>query len=401
MNILFVVPYTPSPIRVRSLNLIRTLLELGHRVNLLYILEKDIHDEKLNTFPLHKKKSVNLSRWDSLFNCIKAIPTNQPLQAVYSWKKELAKTIKDILQNQQIDIVHVEHLRAARYALYIKNHFSIPVIWDSVDSISHLFEQTKKNHPNKLIRFLITFELARTKRYEKFLLKKFDSVLVTSSIDQRQFLNMVPDSPVEVVTNGVDLEYFSPVPYENRNKNTILISGKMSYHANINMAIYAIEEIMPQVWKHNSEIELWIVGKDPPSYLQKFSDNRMIKITGSVPELKSYLQSAALALAPLNYGAGVQNKVLEAMACATPVIASPLAASALKVTHGNQLMIAEDTNHFVEHIIALLTNHDLSAKIGNSGRKYVEDEHSWLKIGKRLEQVYLDAINQRNYKNIL
>jgi len=388
MNILFVVPYTPSPIRVRSFNFIKSFLNLRHKVTLLYLEEREFSSEKLISAETLELFGFKLPVWRSMLNCLSALPSDQPLQAVYSWSKDLSKNLRKILASQEFDVVHVEHLRGAKYGLAVKNLVSIPIIWDSVDSITLLFRQTQKNHPQKLIRWLMKFELQRTEKYERYLSAQFDKILVTSSKDRDEFIRLSPSSPVEILTNGVDTDYFSPPPAETRRKNVILISGKMSYHANIDMALFTINRIMPLVWKIIPEVELWVVGKDPPSSLQQYSVNPKIKITGTVPEMLPYLQKASIALAPLNYGAGVQNKVLEAMACATPVIASPLAVSALNVSDGVQVMIAEDAQHYADSILKMLSNPQLGNQIGNAGREYVEREHSWKKVAKKLEDLY-------------
>ncbi|MFN7035018.1 MAG: glycosyltransferase [Bellilinea sp.] len=392
MNILFVVPYTPSPIRVRSFNLIKSLIGLGHTVTVLYLVEKEFSTGKLFNSTALETIGFKLPAWRSILNCLIALPGNQPLQAVYSWSDNLSKFLRSILSQQNFDIVHVEHLRGAKYALFIKNYQRIPIIWDSVDSITHLFRQTEKNHPKKMIRWLIKFELQRTEKYEGYLATQFDRVLVTSPKDREEFLKLSPSSPVEIITNGVDIDYFSPLPEQERLKNVILISGKMSYHANVDMALFTINQILPLVWKVNPEIELWVVGKDPPLTLQQFSANSKIKITGTVPEILPYLQKATLALAPLNYGAGVQNKVLEAMACGIPVIASPLAVSALDVENGNQVLVAENAQHYADLILKLLSNPEIGRQIGRAGREYVQNQHSWNKVGQRLENIYHQSI---------
>lgn len=395
MNILFITPYTPSPIRVRALYFLKSLTERGHHVTLLFLSEKEIPSSKLTNLNSLESYGFELPKWKSLFNCLQALPTNLPLQSVYSWNDQLANKIQSILSNQKIDIVHVEHLRGVKYALKIKKNFNVPIVWDSVDSISHLFRQTQNNHPRKYLRWLIKFELQRTEKFEKFLATQFEKVLVTSKKDQDEFLTLSPSSPVEVLTNGVDTDYFSPIPANQRLDNVILISGKMSYHANVNMALFAIQEIMPLVWKENQNIQLWVVGKDPPSSIQQYSANPKIKITGTVPEILPYLQKATIALAPLNYGAGVQNKVLEAMACGIPVIASPLAVSALNVLNGREVLVANNPNNYADYILNLISNPQMGYQIGNAGREYVEREHSWKLIGQKLENFYQESIQAK------
>ena len=106
----------------------------------------------------------------------------------------------------------------------------------------------------------------------------------------------------------------------------------MSYHANIAMTLYLVREILPIVWATNPDVKLWIVGKDPSKELLALQKYQKILVTGRVDDIRPYLRQATLSVSPLLYGAGIQNKILEAMACGTPVVATPLAVSALTKT---------------------------------------------------------------------
>ena len=136
---------------------------------------------------------------------------------------------------EKFDIVHVEHLRGAKYGLFLKESLGRfekikpPVVWDSVDSISYLFRQTVAKTESHINRMLTRFELQRTEKYERFLETKFDKVLVTSKIDKGSFesLGASDNKNTMVLTNGVDLEYFQPDPSVSREPATIIVSGKI------------------------------------------------------------------------------------------------------------------------------------------------------------------------------
>lgn len=397
MNLLFIAPYVPNLIRVRPFNLIRYLKKRGHRLTLLCISSRD-DSASLNALRVlvDEVHAFTLPGWKSWVNCGLALPTSQPLQAAYTWNTQLANELRARLAQQPYDLVHVEHLRGVRYALLARaTNPRIPVIWDSVDSITHLFRQTRHQHPNRLARLLINFELARTQAYEKWLAKQFDRLLVTSQIDRETYLRLEPRAAVEVLTNGVDIDYFRPNPAIEREDDTILVSGKMSYHANVSMALYMIEEIMPHVWAQRPMAKLAIVGKDPPERIRKASPDGRIVVTGTVPEVLPWLQKATVSVAPLTYGAGVQNKVLEAMACATPVVASPLAVSAIQAVHGSDVLVADHPHDFAKCILSLLHNKDQQRALGENGRKYVERHHSWEQIAGQLENIYQTAMHEQ------
>ncbi len=396
MDILFIVPYMPNLIRTRPYNLIRHLSERGHRVTLLTLWVNEQEKEQIEHLRqmCHDAQALPMPAWQSLWNSLKAAPGRQPLQSVYSWKPELVSHLNG---NSPYDVAHVEHLRGARYGVYLKQHTNLPVVWDSVDCISHLFRQAAAQSKSMLGRLRSRFELERTARYEGWLMDKFDRVLVTSPIDKQALLGLVPDgaaaSPVSVLANGVDTVNFYPDPAVTRDPETLVISGKMSYHANITMALHLVNEIMPLVWAARPSVKLIIVGKDPAREITSLAENPNIIVTGTVDSVTPYLQQATVAVAPITYGAGVQNKALEAMACATPVITTPRAVSALQAAPGEDVLVADNAADFAAAILALLDDPEKRETLGRNGRRYVTATHQWSGIAAQLETIYQDAIH--------
>ena len=136
-----------------------------------------------------------------------------------------------------------------------------------------------------------------------------------------------------------------------------------------------------------------IVGKDPPKEIGSLALHPAITVTGTVRDIRPYLQKATIALAPLTYGAGIQNKVLEAMACGTPVVTSPQAVSALNVQDRKDILVAQQPEKFAQLVIELLDNPDYCDEISLSSRRYVEENHRWGSIGTQLEGIYHEIIH--------
>ena len=397
MRILFVVPYMPNLIRVRPYNLIRALIRRGHQVTVLTLTSNP--DEVRQAQELAQECLVftrPLPRWRSLVNSLRALPGDAPLQAHYCWQPALAQDLKRLVQQAQYDVVHVEHLRGARYATYLKQQIPAaqrpPIVWDSVDCISFLFRQAATQSQSTFGRLITRLELQRTERYEGSLLGQFEHVLVTSPAD-REALSALPSgptppAPIHVIPNGVDLHYFQPDSSQLRQPDTLVLSGKMSYHANITMALYLVREVMPRVWSQLPNVRLTIVGKDPPREILSLATNDSINVTGTVADIRPYLQQASIAVAPIRYGAGIQNKILEAMACGTPVITTPAATAALSATAGRDLIIAADAPAFATAILELLSNKARRQAVAAAGLSYIRSCHDWDAISGQLERVY-------------
>lgn len=401
MNIAFVVPYVPNKIRTRSYNLIRHLSQAGHTV-VVFTLGSNAR-EAAEADALRKEcKRVHfhtLPVWRSALNCLAALPTAAPLQSVYSWDAGLARQLAAALRadDPEFDLVHVEHLRGSRFGRYVADHVpEIPVVWDSVDCISYLFEQAGGNSSNFFGRTITRFELGRTRRAEADLIRRFDQVLTTSETDKTALLNLPSadgsPSPLSVLPGGVDLEYFRPNPAVQVEPDTLVFSGKMSYHANVAMVTHLVQQIMPLIWRKRPQVRLFIVGKDPSRGIVEFAKNSLIHVTGTVEDIRPYLWRASVAVVPLVYGAGIQNKIIEAMACGTPVVTNSRALSALQVVPEREILVGDSPDSFASHILRLLENPDLRTAVSRSGMDYVKNHHDWKKIAGQLAGIYEQAI---------
>jgi len=415
MNVLYNTPYVPSHIRTRPYNLILALVRLGHRVTLL---------TAAGTSPEEQEQADELRGWEvrvevfpvplvrSLGNCLLALPTREPLQAAYAYHPGMERRLGSLLREETFDVVHVEHLRAARLVRAVTGTPSrlgggrggTPAVYDSVDCISLLFELAARSGAQLRSRLMTAIDLARTRRYEARLLTWYDRVVVTSQRDMdaleglaRRYLpSQARPAPITVVTNGVDLEYFrSPetrfFPKNLVSPSTVVFTGKMSYHANVAAALYFAREVLPRIWVTDPEVRFQIVGKDPPQAVRQLATDGRIQVTGTVDDLRPYLARATVAVCPALYAVGIQNKVLEAMAMGTPVVSTPAGCAALVAEESQEVLIADGEEELAAAVLQVLSDPVLARRLAVAGRRYVETHHNWEAGARRLVEVYEQA----------
>jgi polysaccharide biosynthesis protein PslH len=430
LKILFIVPYAPTRIRTRPFHLIRALAAEGHRVTLatLWTTKAEFDAVQFLAGDLDQVLSQRIRLARSVWNCLRALPGRRPIQASYSWSPALARRTSRIMETADFDVVHIEHLRGVRYGLMVQAALARrernrpAVVWDSVDCISTLFRQAAREACSTRSKLTMKMELPRTEDYEGWLATRFDRVLVTSVKDRLDLLRLAERwhagngngdidsaaSRIAVVPNGVDLDYFSPSS-EPRDPRAIVISGKMSYHANVTAVIRFAEDVMPKVWAELPDARLWIVGKDPPREVQRLAapasnghtpaangngnNASRIQVTGTVEDIRPFLRRSAVAVAPIRYGTGIQNKVLEALACGTPVVATPAAVGGLDACWGRDLMVAQEPQELAAAVLSLLNSPRLRTGFGEAGRLFVERQHDWRSVARGLAQIYRDARN--------
>jgi len=395
MHVLFVTPYVPSLIRVRPYNLIRSLARLGHSVSLVALTAADEASDVAGIRPYcHRCEVVTLRPRQVAGNLLSALTERVPLQAAYGHSRAMIERIGRLLRDEPVDVAHVEHLRASILGRAL---MGIPRVFDSVDCISLLLERASRGSPQIGSRVVARLELGRTRTYEGRLLSLYQRVLVTSPEDRQALLTLMEREGVDsaperlvVLPNGVDLDYFSPLPYR-REPDRLVFTGKMSYHANVASALFLAREVMPRVWWRRPNASLWIVGKDPPPVIRALAADPRVRVTGYVSDMRPYLAHAMVAACPIAYGVGIQNKVLEAMAMGTPVITSPRVQMALGVTSGVHLLIAGQPPAFAEQVLKLLSDAPLRERLSDAGRRYVAGNHHWPTIVARLAEVYAEA----------
>jgi polysaccharide biosynthesis protein PslH len=403
MKIAFIVPYVPNQVRTRSYNLIAQLTRQGHEVDVFTVGSGNVDVADAEALK-SRCRTVYYYRQPvprSLLNSALAVPAGKPLQTVYSLQSDLVRRLGDIFggngSHPAYDVIHVEHLRGSEYGRYLKSHFpSLPVVWDSVDCISYLFRQAAGQSTSLFGKLVSRFELDRTEKAEADLLEIFDHVVVTSSIDRNALLDTARDgkipAPISILPNGVDQDYFKPNPDVPKEPETLVFSGKMSYHANISMVKYLVNEIMPLVWRQRPKVRLFVVGKDPSPEIKRMEENPLIRVTGTVSDIRPYLWKSTMAVAPLVYGAGIQNKILEAMAVGLPVITTSRALLSLAAVPDRDILVGDTPEEFSTAVLRVLDVSAWALKVGEAGRLFVRDNHDWGKISEQLVEVYEKAV---------
>ena len=228
------------------------------------------------------------------------------------------------------------------------------------------------------MRHVYAAEARRLRHVEAGRTTPFDAVTVISHAEAEVYQQTVSNQtrPV-VVGNGVDLDYFGPEPPTAR--PVCVFTGVMSYKPNIDAVTWFARQVWPAVCQAmpGRRPRFDIVGKDPSPAVRALSQIPGVNVTGTVPDTRPYLANAALAVAPLMIAPGVQNKVLEAMASARPVVCSHAAAAGIHALPGEELIVADHADAVASAVIRLLGSPDTARAIGQAARRRVEADYNW------------------------
>jgi sugar transferase (PEP-CTERM/EpsH1 system associated) len=209
------------------------------------------------------------------------------------------------------------------------------------------------------------------------------AISFVSEDEAKLFRELAPElaERTHAVSNGVNAEFFSPdpareSPYQAGEK-TIVFTGAMDYWPNVDAVRWFAAEAWPEIRRRDARTRFVVVGMNPTPEVRALAEDPRVHVTGTVPDVRPYLQHATVIVAPLRIARGIQNKVLEAMAMGRAVVASSAAATGIEAVPGRELVIADDAGKTVEAIAALLADTALAARIGAAARSHVLARYSW------------------------
>ncbi|HLX40641.1 MAG TPA: glycosyltransferase family 4 protein [Ktedonobacteraceae bacterium] len=389
VRILFVTPYVPSRIRVRPFNLIKSLSAV-HDISLVALFVDDYELAMVKDIEEYcvSVDLVPLPRWQAYTNCLRALPTLMPLRVAYYRSPAFVQRIKEVIEKQKIVVVHGELIKVVPALKAVLAEQKIPILYDSVDCISWFLQQEIETTPNILKKAFVYSELQKMRRYEGTKLHDFDQLIITSAADRKR-LGRLTGQPqnIQVVSNCVDTDYFKP-EQDFREVDSLVYCAKLDYFPNAQAILHFCEHTLPLVWKRHPHVRLSIVGSNPPQSVRALAVDTRITVTGYVPDIRPYLGTATVALAPLLVAAGTQFKILEALAMGTPMVTTPRCSLALGTQHGVHLLVAEEPQEYADAIVKLLDNPQLAERLGAAGRWFVLENYSWSNAADTLNRLY-------------
>ncbi|MBK1679283.1 TIGR03087 family PEP-CTERM/XrtA system glycosyltransferase [Rhodocyclus tenuis] len=388
-NILYLVhrlPYPPNKgDKVRSWHLLKHLL-MQHRVFLGTFID-DPEDEPHIAYLRSLCADLHVARLDPRFARLRSLNGllgGDPLTLRYYRDAALQHWVDGVCQQHAIDAAVIF---SSAMAQYVEGMNRLPILIDFVDVDSAKWTQYAPNHRwpmSALYRREGEFLLA----YEREMAMRAARSFFVTEAEVALFTALAPECSlrVEAVCNGVDADYFSPDPARASpfaaDELPVVFTGAMDYWPNVDAVSWFAREVLPGLRQRQPRVRFFIVGRSPTAEVQALAGEHVV-VTGTVPDVRPYLQHAAVVVAPLRVARGIQNKILEAMAMARPVIASSECAAVVDAVcepaegKAPELISASSAADFIAAIDALLATPDRATAIGEAARARVVARYSW------------------------
>jgi sugar transferase (PEP-CTERM/EpsH1 system associated) len=363
----------------------------------------DKHDITLLTFYENKKEltflekitpyckqviTVKKSFFRSLLNMLAfGLFSLHPFQVLYYQSRKFKQQLTKLMAENSFDILHVYMLRIAEYGKNIQ-HPGTPKILELIDSMQMNFQRRleKEKWPKK---WFFKLELKRLATYEPQMVKNYHRSIVVSEKD-KDFIN---HDRVKAIPLGIDTREFSPGKNKLPKSKVIAFTGNMGYFPNKNAILWFLKNCWEVIKKQVPGTQLVIAGKNPGPGIKKYKNDNAVQVLGYVDSVAAVLQNARLAIAPLQSGSGMQFKILEAMACALPVVTTSIGLGTIPAVNSESILLADDPEDFIQCCIRLLTDDSLVESIGKKAMQIVQQTFTWERNIDKLYQLYEQVRN--------
>lgn len=400
MKLLFLTPQLPFPphkgTTLRNFNLIRQLAA-DHEIHLLTFVDDE--SEVRWAEPLREccvrirvcrppRRSLRRRGLDSL-------TSRWPDMALRLWTPAMRQLVQDTLASETFDVVQVEGIEMARYWLELpptlrqRARLSVFDEHNAEYVLQQRAFETDVRQPPKWLGALYSFiQWRKLVRYERRCLRAFDTVVAVSETDKAALLRLAPSLNISVVPNGIDTALNSPRLSHTSSTSTLVFTGTMDFRPNVDAVTWFCAETLPLIKAKVPAVHFTIVGVNPKKAVTNLAADPAVTVTGWVPEVRPYVEAAAVYVVPLRMGGGTRFKVLEAAASGVPIVSTHVGCEGIDLTPGEEVLLADEPGAFAEAVVSLLQDPARGAEMARRARRRVEEGYDWRVIVPRLTRIY-------------
>jgi polysaccharide biosynthesis protein PslH len=310
---------------------------------------------------------------------LRVLPKAAPYAVSRFASPEVQGRIRSWFREQSFDVAVCDFLDAA---INFPTELTIPTVLFQHNVESEIWRRHAATQSNAAMRLIYRIEYAKMSRYEQQILKRFHHVIAVSEHDRELMSKWIDASRITVVPTGVNLQQFRPAP--SSSIPLVVFVGAMDWEPNVDAVEYFCREIWPGVMAQVPEAKFRVVGRNPGRRVLSLASSS-VEVTGSVPSVVEHLAQAAVVVVPLRIGGGTRLKIYEAMAMGKAVVSTTVGAEGLSVTHGQDIVLADDAAGFAESAVMLLRNAELRRRYESAAARLAA-QYDWSAVGARFRE---------------
>ncbi len=314
----------------------------------------------------------------------------------YSVQSHSSKAMQRLIREHQaaneVDLWHCEWTPYAENLQAAKTSAPFVVMAHNIES--QIWERYLEHESNPLKRWYIRRQWLKFERFERHAFAAANAAIFVSQADAALAKSHFGATRVEVVENGVDAEYFHPAEIQ-REAGTILFLGSLDWRPNLDAVTLLLDEIFPLVLQREPAARLWLVGRRPPRWLaERVQREKNVELHENVPDVRPYLWRCSVMAVPLRIGGGSRLKILEAAACACPIVSTRVGAEGLDLIPGKHYLAADTPEEIAQTLQSCLSIPAALGKMCQYSREAVLRAYGWDNLSEKLERVWLHQVSR-------
>jgi sugar transferase (PEP-CTERM/EpsH1 system associated) len=377
-DILFLAHRSPFPPdrgdKIRAFNVLKHLAA-NHRVHLVAFADDRRDLEATDGLaPFTASRTIRWRGKSRPRALVEALVQRRPASLTAFDNREMHDAVADLLDREPIDTIYVF---SGQMAQYLPAKTRARVIMDFCDMDSLKFADYARGSRGPM-RWLMRRESELLFQFERQVARRVDASLFVSEAEAELFRKRTGAANVQAVENGIDTDFFDPAAAFRRIDTTgklIVFTGQMDYRPNVEAVTWFAEIVLPQIRIVHPDTVFVIVGRNPTDAVVALAKQDGVRVTGEVADVRPWLDAAACVVAPLKIARGIQNKVLEAMAMARPVVASSAAAEG--IDHDGTILSGDTVAEVADAVNGMLSDVQGAAAMGRKARERVQARYGW------------------------
>lgn len=316
-------------------------------------------------------RSISLHKvgpWEKALGMVSALASGAPMQCYYYHSPTVSRLIAEMLRKERYDLVYLGTIRLTSYLPLFREH---RVVLDFIDSMTLNLE--RKIGSSALRSVLFGYELARIRRLESVISRQVNLGFVVSLVDKSK----LGGDNIVVVPLGVDLTPVAMAEERGKEPFSIVFVGSMFYEPNVTAVHYFVDNVFGRVLARVPKARFYVVGNRPSRSIRRLGErHRSIVVTGFVDSVFDYLLKCQVAVCPMRSGSGMQNKILESMGSALPVVTTSIGKGDIRAPH-DALLVVDDPRKMADAVSDLLEDPGRCQKIGLRAQEFVRQTYPW------------------------
>jgi glycosyltransferase involved in cell wall biosynthesis len=406
LDILFLYSRPPLPMsrgdEMTVAHLLEFLAARGHQVDFISIRRNGeaLRPEHLRWLEAHCRsvQFIEQDRGSAFWEGIKGFLRGWPFQIGYLHVPEQLRAAKQAAFEHDYDLAYAYYIRSAEALRAVREQ--VPVRFLALQLSQTLnTERLAQNAARWWERLFYRVESWRMAAYEARIWQSTDHTVLIGAKDVEAIEAACRQQGQPLIDNvvfaphGVDVERFKPRP-EAEEADTIVMSGVMRYAPNVEAALWFLTQVWPKIRAAQPRVRFFLVGRDPSSALLAWHGRDGVEVTGTVNEPADWIARGTVCVAPIRAAAGLQNKLLEALAMGKAVVATPEANEGIMAPADEALLLAREPTAFASAVLKLLADPIRRRALGRAGRAFVEVKWTWEAPFLVLEEAFIDAHRQ-------